>query len=101
MQSEDQVAASLVHWEEALAANQPPPALDQLRPGLRPRAREGLQLLRGFAWRSRGLSTTPPVHAPQAPPDTRRYRVRRFNSPVLLKGGSGPVRLAHRRDHAP
>jgi hypothetical protein len=49
MQADDQVAEWLVRWEEAEAANQPPPALDQLPTELRPRACEGLRLLRGFA----------------------------------------------------
>ena len=39
MQVDDQIAEWLVRWEEAQAANQPPPALDQLPAELRPRAR--------------------------------------------------------------
>ena len=38
MQADDQVAEWLVRWEEARAADQPPPALDQLPAELRPRA---------------------------------------------------------------
>ena len=49
MQADDQIAEWLVRWEEARAANQPPPALDQLPAELRPRAREDLRLLR---WRT-------------------------------------------------
>jgi tRNA A-37 threonylcarbamoyl transferase component Bud32 len=93
MQSEDQVAEWLVRWEEACAANQPPPALDQLLPELRPRAREALQLLRGFARMQHGLTTTANVRAPggdpppQAPPDPPRYRFEVF----LARGGMGEV----------
>ena len=47
MQADDQVAEWLVRWEEAVLANRPPPALDELPPELRPRACEGLWLLRG------------------------------------------------------
>jgi len=35
MQTDDQVAEWLVQWEEARAANQTPPALEQLPPELR------------------------------------------------------------------
>ena len=48
MQADDEIAEWLVRWEEARAANEPSPSLDQLPPELRPRAREGLQLLLGF-----------------------------------------------------
>ena len=85
MQADDQLAEWLVRWEEARAANQPPPALDQLPAELRPRAREGLRLLRGFARMAHGLTTTGP--APQAPPDTPRYRFEAF----LARGGMGEV----------
>jgi hypothetical protein len=44
-QTYDQVAEWLVRWEEARAANEPLPALDQLPPELHARAREGVQLL--------------------------------------------------------
>jgi hypothetical protein len=71
MQPDDQIAEWLVRWEEARAANQLPPALDQLPAELRPRAREGLRLLRGFAWMSLGLTTTAPS------PPRRRRRTRR------------------------
>jgi len=37
MKADDQLAEWLVRWEEAWAANQPPPALDQLAAELRPR----------------------------------------------------------------
>src|SRR5262245_11313407 len=85
MQPDDQVAEWLVQWEEARAANQPPPALDQLPAELRPRAREGLGLLRGFARMSHALSTT--GEAPPAPPDTPRYHFEAF----LARGGMAEV----------
>src|SRR5262245_10385074 len=90
MQPDDQVAEWLVRWEEALAAGQPPPALDELPPELRPRAGAGLELLRGFARMSHGLPTTapaPPGAAPPAPPDTSRYRFETF----LARGGMAEV----------
>ena len=67
MQLDDETAIWLVRWEEALLANQPLPALDQLSAELRPRAGEGLRLLRGFARMAHGLTTTgraPPGDAP-------------------------------------
>jgi hypothetical protein len=90
MQPDDQLAEWLIRWEEARAANQPPPALDQLPAELRPNAREGLRLLRGFARMSHGLTTTAPAplgQAPQVPPDTPRYRFEAF----LARGGMGEV----------
>jgi hypothetical protein len=90
MQPDDQVAEWLVQWEEASAANLPPPALDQLPTELRPRAEEGLQLLRGFVRISHGLTATRPSapnDAPQAPPDTPRHRFQAF----LGRGGMGEV----------
>jgi eukaryotic-like serine/threonine-protein kinase len=90
MQPDDETAEWLVRWEEALAANRPPPALDELPAELRPRAREGLQLLRGFARLARGLDTTapsPPGDAPPAPPGTPRYRFEAF----LARGGMAEV----------
>jgi tRNA A-37 threonylcarbamoyl transferase component Bud32 len=90
MQLDDQLAEWLVRWEEARAANQPPPSLDQLPAELRPRAREGLHLLRGFARMAHSLTTTalaPPGDAPQAPPDTPRYRFEEF----LARGGMAEV----------
>jgi tRNA A-37 threonylcarbamoyl transferase component Bud32 len=90
MQPDDQIAEWLVRWEEAESANQPPPALDQLPPELRPRAREGLHLLRGFARMAHGLPTTgsaPRGDAPPPPPDTPRYRFEAF----LARGGMGEV----------
>src|SRR6516165_1257309 len=89
MQPDDETVKWLVRWEEAVLANQPPPALDQLPTELRPRAREGLQLLRGFGRMSHGLTTTaaPPGDNPQAPPDTPRYRFAAF----LARGGMGEV----------
>jgi hypothetical protein len=56
MQADDQIAEWLVRSEQAEAADQPPPALDQLSAELRPRAREGLRLLRGFARLTHGLT---------------------------------------------
>jgi serine/threonine protein kinase len=89
MQPDDETAEWLVRWEEALLANQPPPALDELPAELRPHARDGLRLLRGFARMSRGLTTTPspPGDDPPAPPDTPRYRFDAF----LARGGMGEV----------
>jgi hypothetical protein len=90
MQPDDQLAEWLVRWEEARAANQPPPALDQLPAELQPRAREGLRLLRGFARMAHGLTTTALAargDAPQVPPDTPRYRFEAF----LARGGMGEV----------
>jgi tRNA A-37 threonylcarbamoyl transferase component Bud32 len=90
MQVDDQVAEWLVRREAAVETNTPPPALDELPPELRPRAREGLQLLRGFAWMAHGLTTTapaPPGDAPQAPQDTPRYRFEAF----LARGGMAEV----------
>jgi hypothetical protein len=90
MQQDDETAVWLVRWEEALLANQPAPALDELPAELRPRAREGLRLLRGFAQMSHGLTTVataPPSDDPQAPPDTPRYRFEAF----LARGGMGEV----------
>jgi len=90
MLPDDQIAEWLVRWEEARAANQPPPALDQLPAELRPRAREELRLLRRFARMSHGWTTTapaPPGDAPQAPPRTPRYRFEAF----LARGGMGEV----------
>ena len=90
MQANDQVAEWLVRWEEARAANLPTPSLDQLPPELRPRAREGLQLLLGFVQMAIGLNTTAPTprdDALQAPPDTPRYRFEAF----LARGGMGEV----------
>jgi hypothetical protein len=74
MQADDRLAEWLVRWEEARAANRPPPALDQLPAELRPRAREGLRLLRGFARMAHGLTTTGP---PRPAPPRRRRRTRR------------------------
>jgi tRNA A-37 threonylcarbamoyl transferase component Bud32 len=90
MQPDDQIAEWLVRWEEARAANQLPPALDQLPAELRPRAHEGLRLLRGFSQMAHGLTTIGPApsgDAPQAPPDPPRYRFEAF----LGRGGMGEV----------
>src|SRR5215470_14669840 len=90
MQPDDQLAEWLVRWEEARAANQPPPALDQLPAELRPRTREGLRLLRDFARMAHGLTTigpAPPGDARQAPPDTPRYRFEAF----VGRGGMADV----------
>jgi tRNA A-37 threonylcarbamoyl transferase component Bud32 len=85
MHPDDQIAEWLVQWEEARVAGQPPPALDQLPPELRERAREGLRLLRGFARLAYGLNMT--VLDPPAPPDTLRYRFEAF----LAQGGMAEV----------
>src|SRR5262245_5737191 len=90
MQADDQIAEWLVRWEEARAADQPPPALDQLPAELRPRGREGLRLLRGFARMAHGLGTSSPAPsggASPVPPDTPRYRFEAF----LARGGMGEV----------
>jgi hypothetical protein len=90
MQADDQIAEWLVRWEEAQAANQPPPALDELPAELRLRAQEGLWLLRDFAQISHQLTTTGsglPGDAPQTPPDAPRYRFEAF----LGRGGMGEV----------
>jgi serine/threonine protein kinase len=90
MQPDDQVAEWLVRWEEARAANQPLPALDQLPAELRPHAREGLRLLRCFARMAHSLTTSAPApggDVPQVPPDTPRYRFEAF----LARGGMGEV----------
>jgi hypothetical protein len=90
MQVDDETVRWLVRWEEARAANQPPPALDELPTELRPRARDGLQLLCDFVRMSQGLTTNAPaspVATPPAPPDTPRYRFEAF----LAWGGMGEV----------
>ena len=90
MQADDQIAEWLVRWEEARAANLPPPSLDQLPPELRLRACEELQLLLGFVRMSHGLITTASTScgdAPEAPPNTPRYHFEAF----LARGGMGEV----------
>jgi hypothetical protein len=90
MQPDDRVAEWLVRWEEARAADRPPPALDELPAELRPPARAGLGLLRGFARMSHGLTVTghtPHGGVPQVPPATPRYRFEAF----LARGGMGEV----------
>jgi hypothetical protein len=90
MQADDQIAEWLVLWEEALLASEPTPDVDLLPAELRPRAREGLRLLRGFARMAHGLTTTAPTprgDAPQVPPDTPRYHFEAF----LGGGGMGDV----------
>src|SRR5262245_66191561 len=68
-----------------MLADRPPPALDQLPAELRPRAREGLRLLRGFARMSPGPAR--PSDARPTPPDTPRYCFEAF----LARGGMGEV----------
>jgi tRNA A-37 threonylcarbamoyl transferase component Bud32 len=90
MLADDRIAEWLVRWEEARAANQPSPPMDQLPAELHPRAREGMRLLGSFARMAHGLTTTapyPPGDAPQAPPDTPRYRFEAF----LAQGGMAEV----------
>src|SRR4051794_7061178 len=90
MSPDDQIAEWLVRWEEARAADQPLPALEHLPAEVRPRAREDLRLLRGFARMSHGLIPTGSTvrgGAPPAPPDTPRYRFEEF----LARGGMGEV----------
>src|SRR5262249_4353195 len=60
MQPDDETAEWLARGEEAVAANRPPPALDQLPTELHPRAREGLRLLRGVARMAHRLTATAP-----------------------------------------
>src|SRR5262249_52857857 len=60
-----------------------PPALDQLPPELRERAREGMRLLRNFA----ATSDVPFTFERGRPPDTPRYRFVEF----LAEGGMGEV----------
>jgi hypothetical protein len=90
MFADDQLADWLVRWEEARAAKQPPPTLDQLPAELRPQAQQGILLLRGFAQISYGLTATAPAThggTTQMPPDTPRYRFEGF----LGRGGMGEV----------
>jgi eukaryotic-like serine/threonine-protein kinase len=90
MQADDQIAEWLVRWEEARAGNQTTPALDQLPPELRPRAREGLQLLLGFVQMALGINTTAPSprdDALQSPSGTARYHFKAF----LARGGMAEV----------
>ena len=92
MQAEDQVAEWLVQWEEALTAGQPLPSLDQLPPELRPRARAGLRLLRGFAGMPHALASTgpaPPADAPRGVPRTRRATASRSSWPGAAWARSG------------
>jgi tRNA A-37 threonylcarbamoyl transferase component Bud32 len=90
MQADDRVAEWLVRWEEARAGGRPPPAPDELPAELRPSAREGLRLLRGFAVMADDLTTivsAPIGDAPPAPPDPPRYRFGAF----LARGGMAEV----------
>jgi hypothetical protein len=90
MQAKDPIIEWLVQWEEAYLAHQPPPAVNDLPAELRPRAREGLRLLRCFARMSHGLTTTPsapPLVPPLQPPNTPRYRF----LVLLAQGGMGEV----------
>src|SRR6516225_4011873 len=85
MQEDDLVTEWLVGWEEARTTDQPPPALDRLPAELRPRAREGLRLLRGFARMSHGL-------AANAPPERRRPAGAAGHAALPLRGIFGPGR---------
>jgi serine/threonine protein kinase len=90
MQPDDQLTQWLVEWEDARAADQPPPPVDELPTELRPRARAGLRLLRGFARMAHGLTalrSDPPGPTPLAPPDTPRYRFEAY----LGRGGMADV----------
>jgi hypothetical protein len=90
MQADDKIAEWLVRWEEAMLANEPAPDVDLLPSELRPRAREGLRLLRGFERMAHGLTTTAPAprgDPPRVPPNTPRYRFEAF----LGGGGMGEV----------
>src|SRR5262245_30965045 len=90
MQIDDQLAEWLVRWEEARAANQPPPDIELLSAELRPGARAGLRLLRGFVRMEHGLGppdAAPPGDTPQAPQDTPRYHFEEF----LAQGGMADV----------
>jgi tRNA A-37 threonylcarbamoyl transferase component Bud32 len=90
MLADDQIAEWLVRWEDARAVNRPPPVLDQLPAELHAQALVGLQLLRGFARMSHGLTAAAPAShgdAPPVPPDTPRYRFEAF----LARGGMADV----------
>jgi tRNA A-37 threonylcarbamoyl transferase component Bud32 len=94
MQTEDQVAEWLVRWEEAMAAGQPPPSLDELPPDMHDMAREGMSLVRRFATTisvRRLASLDSGVNRQQKPPDTPRYRFKAF----LAQGGMGEVWRGH------
>ena len=86
MQADDQLAEWLVRWEEARDAGRPPPALDQLPAELRraPRRSAAAARLRRDGARP---DRAPRRDAPQAPPDTPRYRFEAF----LARGGMGEV----------
>src|SRR5262249_55665121 len=90
MHPDDQLAEWLVRWGEARPADRPPPGLDQLPGELPTRARASMWLLRGFARMAHGLTAAGPAptgDAPQAPPDTPRYRFEAF----LARGGMAEV----------
>jgi tRNA A-37 threonylcarbamoyl transferase component Bud32 len=90
MHPDDQLTEWLVRWEDAQIADGPPPTLDQLPTELRPHARAGQNLVRGFARMAHGLVAArpaPPADPPPVPADTSRYQFEAF----LGRGGMADV----------